>query len=177
MKLPYIFLFLAILILIIVSVIYGQVSQDNELSTQTSPNSIATSPNTGSSQSTATENTPSPSSPTPQSSVSPATFSFGSAKKSAHYVSNVPTHGATLTNVPADIKISFNFDLAKPSAITIIKDAVDYGVGETTISADKLVLSRAIRSDAPNGLYTVNYTACWPDTSCHTGNFQFAINK
>ena len=30
---------------------------------------------------------------------------------------------------------------------------------------------------APDGLYTVNYKACWPDGSCDEGSFQFVIDK
>ncbi len=104
-------------------------------------------------------------------------FTFENPKKSAHYETNTPAHGAVLAGVPVNVVLDFNFDVAKPSSIEILKDGVDYSVGETTIDANKLTLRRAMKSDSPDGLYTVKYIACWPDTSCHDGSFQFEIEK
>src|SRR3989344_7049455 len=73
-----------------------------------------------------------------------ASAEFGNPKKSAHYESNTPEHGSTLAGVPINVVINFNFDLAKPSEITIEKDPstgsgqAEYGVGETIIDEDKL---------------------------------------
>lgn len=78
---------------------------------------------------------------------------------------------------PVNIVIDFNFDLAKPSSISITKDGTEYGQGDTTIDTNKLVLRRAFDPVAPDGTYTVNYKACWPDASCHDGSFQFAIMR
>ena len=110
-------------------------------------------------------------------STASGSFSFSSPKKSAHYESNTPAHGAVLAGVPMNVVIDFNFDLAKPSAIQILKDDVDYGVGDTVINVNKLAMRRNLVADAPDGLYTVQYNSCWPDTSCHDGNFQFAIDR
>lgn len=104
-------------------------------------------------------------------------FNFEQPKKSAHYESNTPEHGSVLAAVPINVVIDVNFDLAPPSAISINKDGRDYGVGETTIDSNKLAMRRAMAPDAPDGLYTVNYNACWPDSSCHDGHFQFAIDR
>ncbi len=30
---------------------------------------------------------------------------------------------------------------------------------------------------APDGQYKVTYNACWPDRSCHDGQFEFAIDR
>ena len=120
------------------------------------------------------------SSPTTSSSISqsptPTKFIFSDPKKSAHYVTNQPTHGSILATVPSEVSILFNFTLSPSSTITIQKDGQEYGVGLTTVSSDKLRLTKILDSAAPNGLYTVNYSACWPDGSCHTGSFQFALN-
>ena len=112
-----------------------------------------------------------------------ASGEFGNPKKSAHYESNTPEHGSTLAGVPINVVINFNFDLAKPSEITIEKDPstgsgqAEYGVGETIIDEDKLSMRRNMAPNAPDGIYTVNYNACWPDGSCHDGYFQFAIDR
>lgn len=105
------------------------------------------------------------------------TFQFGTPKKSAHYESNTPGHGTILTAPPTNVVIDFNFDLAPPSSISITKDRKEYGSGTFTIDSNKLAMRRSMDKNASDGLYTVNYNACWPDGSCHDGNFQFAIDR
>lgn len=117
------------------------------------------------------------SSQTSQKTSSNQTINFQTPKKSAHYETNTPSHAQTLAGVPKNVVIDFNFDLAKPSEIKIEKDSKDYGQGETTIDTNKLTLRRQMDPTSPDGLYTVNYNACWPDGSCHSGNFQFAIDR
>lgn len=102
---------------------------------------------------------------------------FDNPKKSAHYESNTPAHGAVLAGVPINIVIDFNFDLAKPSEIKILNSDQNFGVGETIIDNNKLAMRRNMDPNAPDGLYTVRYNACWPDGSCHDGNFQFDIDR
>jgi plastocyanin/methionine-rich copper-binding protein CopC len=104
-------------------------------------------------------------------------YVFDKPKKSAHYEGNVPAHGAILANVPINIVIDFNFDLAPPSSISVKRDGIEYGLGETIIDRNKLAMRRAVDPDAPNGLYRVSYQACWPDGSCHDGHFQFVIDR
>ena len=102
---------------------------------------------------------------------------FENPKKAAHYESNTPAHGAVLGAPPINVVIDFNFDLAKPSSISITKDGTEVGLGETTIDTNKLALRRNVDPTASDGTYTVNYKACWPDGSCHDGSFQFAIMR
>jgi len=104
-------------------------------------------------------------------------ITFGAAKKSAHYVSNLPVHASTLTTPPATVSIDFNFDLSEQSTIEIIKDGRDYGMGVRSVTNSKRTLEQAFDATAPDGLYTVQYNACWPDGSCHTGNFQFVLKR
>jgi plastocyanin len=115
--------------------------------------------------------------PTPtQTQVSPSP-TFGIPKKSAHYESNTPPHGGILAGVPVNVVIDFNFDLGPGSVIRILNNGVDYGTGNTLIDANRLAMRRMMNPDAPDGVYTVDYDACWPDGSCHDGNFQFAIMR
>lgn len=102
---------------------------------------------------------------------------FVNPKKSAHFESNTPAHGAILAGVPVNVVADFNFDLAKPSSVKIEKNGQDFGAGETIIDENKLSMRRKMDSSSPNGIYTVDYNACWPDGSCHQGNFQFAIDR
>lgn len=105
------------------------------------------------------------------------TSKFSNPKKSAHYESNTPSHGAVLAGVPINVVIDFNFDLVKQSSIRIEMEGKDYGVGETVIDDNKLSMRREVDSNTPDGLYTVIYNACWPDGSCHDGSFQFGIDR
>mgnify|MGYP001573672222 FL=1 len=116
---------------------------------------------------------------TPQEEVKdvPESSKFEKPKKSAHYESNTPAHSAILAAAPLNVVIDFNFDLTPPSSIKIEKDGTDYGVGETKIDPSALALRRDFSSEAPDGLYKVSYSACWSDTSCHDGYFQFTIDR
>src|SRR3989338_5621939 len=88
---------------------------------------------------------------------------FDIPKKSAHYESNTPEHGAVLAGVPVNVVIDFNFDLAQPSAISVVYDKTgeEFGTGGTIIDANKLAMRRDKKQEAPDGLYNVDYKACW----------------
>lgn len=109
--------------------------------------------------------------------AAPAEYVFETPKKSAHYETNTPAHAEVLAAVPLNVVIDFNFDLAPPSEIKIFKDGADYGMGVTIIDDGKLAMRRNMDPASPDGLYTVEYNACWPDGSCHDGHFQFAIDS
>lgn len=115
-------------------------------------------------------------SPLPASNTG-AAFRFIDPKKSAHYETNTPAHGALLPGVPVDVVIDFNFDLSQGSTITISKEGKDYGIGATIIDDNRLTMRRSMDTNAPDGVYTVIYKACWPDKTCHDGLFQFAIDR
>lgn len=104
-------------------------------------------------------------------------YTFNNPKKSAHYEANTPAHGEVLAGVPINVVIDFNFDLGPGSEMSIGKDGENYGSGSTTIDDNKLAMRRKMDPNAPDGVYMVEYTACWPDGSCHEGHFEFAINR
>src|SRR3989344_2666417 len=104
-------------------------------------------------------------------------ISFENPKKSAHYESNTTEHGTILPGMPINVVIDFNFDLAVPSSIKMVHDGKDYEAGETMIDENKLTMRRAMDPASPDGVYRVEYRACWPDRSCHDGYFQFAIDR
>lgn len=110
--------------------------------------------------------------PTPVPAVS-----FGTPNKSAHFESSTPAHGTLLAAPPVNVVIDVNFDLTAPSSISITSGGKEYGVGATTIDANKLAMRRAVDAAAPDGYYLVKYTACWPDKSCHHGQFEFAVDR
>ena len=97
--------------------------------------------------------------------------------KTPHYLGNAPSHEAVLPGAPINIVIDFDFDLGKGSSIKVVKDGVDFGRGESVIDPSGLSLRRKVDENSPDGLYLVVYNACWPDGSCHEGNFQFNIER
>lgn len=102
---------------------------------------------------------------------------FSKEAKSLHFVNSSPTHGEVFAASPVNVVLNFNFDLGKSSAITFNKDGKDYGVGETVVDENKLAMRRVLPEKLEDGIYTVSYKACWPDESCHSGEFQFEIDS
>lgn len=100
-----------------------------------------------------------------------------SEKKAPHFESSTPASNAMLPAPPPNVTIDFNFDLSEGSGIDITKDDESYASDETTIDENKLAMRRDMSQDAPDGTYVVEYTACWPDGSCHDGRFSFQIDR
>ena len=98
-------------------------------------------------------------------------------KKTPHYESSAPANDMVLAAAPPNVTIDFNFDLSDRSSIKITKDGSDYGSGQTSVDGNKLAMRRSMKQDALDGLYLVMYTACWPDNSCHDGQFSFRIDR
>ncbi len=94
----------------------------------------------------------------------------------AHFVDSAPKHGDTFVQVPGKVLINFNFTLNEPSAITVLKDDKPVEV-KTVIASNKLSMSAVLPSNAGDGLYLVKYKACWPDRSCHDGQFAFIVDS
>ena len=96
----------------------------------------------------------------------------------AHYVDSAPVHGKTFALVPDKVLINFDFSLAEPSSITVTKDGASVQTGKTAISgANSLHLSATLPGTAGDGIYLVKYKACWPDRSCHDGQFSFTVDS
>lgn len=160
----------SIFLLLIAAGIFLAKQRENQSTSPTATTATETQPPSPS------ETTSVPTSPTSSATTTPLIeLTFGLPKKSAHYVSNTPAHAEILTSSAKEIVIRFNFDLTSISTISIMKDNIEYGSDETKVSVDQQSLTRALKNDLPNGVYTVSYTACWPDGSCHDGHFQFGI--
>lgn len=105
-------------------------------------------------------------------------YIFETPIKSPHYVDNVPYHASVIPAVPVNVIVNFDFDIISSSAIVVTgQDGQVYSTGNTIIDDNKLGMRVMMEPDSPEGLYTVNYQACWPDGSCHEGMFQFAIDR
>ncbi len=92
-----------------------------------------------------------------------------------HFVESNPKHGEVLNKVPEKVELDFNFTLHELSSITVEKDGTPVEVGETVLGDKKLKMTAMLPMTAGDGLYLVKYKACWPDQSCHNGQFAFQV--
>jgi methionine-rich copper-binding protein CopC len=95
----------------------------------------------------------------------------------AHFVDSTPKHGATFAQTPDKVVINFNFTLSEASTITFSKEGAPVVSAKPTFSGNKLTMSAPLPANVGNGLYQVDYRACWPDQSCHTGKFAFIVGS
>ncbi|MBI4675271.1 MAG: copper resistance protein CopC [Chloroflexi bacterium] len=93
----------------------------------------------------------------------------------AHFVDSMPVHEATLVALPQLVLLNFNFTLSPASTITIEKDGKELKTAPGKLSDNKLAMTAELPVGAGMGLYLVKYKACWPDNSCHTGQFAFYV--
>lgn len=115
---------------------------------------------------------------TKRATTPPSTSSLSPQRFAAHYVDSAPVHGKTFALVPDKVLINFDFSLAEPSTISLTKDGKALQIGAPTISGpNSLHLSATLPSDTGDGVYVVNYKACWPDKSCHEGQFAFTVDR
>lgn len=97
--------------------------------------------------------------------------------KTPHFVSSIPANNAVLTKGPPQVTINFNFNLTSGSKIAVTADGNDVTTAQgTKISSDKRSMNALINPVEP-ATYKVNYTACWPDGSCHEGSFGFSVKS
>jgi len=95
----------------------------------------------------------------------------------AHFVDSAPKHGDAFALVPEKVLINFNFTLSDASTITVSKDGAPVNPGKTVLGDRMLSMSATLPSNAGDGLYLVKYKACWPDKSCHEGQFAFKVDS
>ena len=95
---------------------------------------------------------------------------------SPHFVVSSPKHGETLAKAPERIQINFDFTLHESSAIAVTRDGAPVQIGMIPVNPRGLVLAATL-PEAGDGLYVVGYKACWPDRSCHDGQFAFTVGN
>ena len=93
-----------------------------------------------------------------------------------HLLDSAPKHGDKFAQAPTQILINFDFTLHEDSAITVTREGAPVTTGKTTLGEKKLSLTATLPGDAGDGLYVVKYKACWPDRSCHDGQFAFTVD-
>ena len=93
-----------------------------------------------------------------------------------HFVDVYPVHGDVLVQAPSEVLLNFNFNLHQDSAISVMRDGQPVSVGTLSISSNSLSMRTSIEGDAGDGVYQVDYKACWPDGSCHEGSTTFVVD-
>lgn len=95
----------------------------------------------------------------------------------SHFVDSSPRHGQVFQQTPESIVINFNFNLHDKSSLTLTRDGAPVSVSKITIDANRLALRALLGAGGGDGLYLVVYSACWPDGSCHNGQFAFQVDS
>jgi plastocyanin len=96
----------------------------------------------------------------------------------AHFVDSVPAHGATFAAAPTRIVINFDFVLSNKSSASLTRDGQPVTLGAPEFPGDrKLTMQSVLPQGLSDGLYVVSYRACWPDGSCHDGQFGFTVDS
>lgn len=111
---------------------------------------------------------------TPATSPALPAPTFGTQTKSAHFVASNPAHEDILFIAPTEIVFTFNFDIDPSSTVSVKSDGVEYATGAPEVGEDRLTLTQSLQP-LPPGDYVVTYSACWPDKTCHPGQFEFAV--
>ena len=112
---------------------------------------------------------------TPDAMVGDTMMKLPEQQFAAHFVSSNPAHGAKVTQAPAAVTLNFNFTLSEASTIAVTDDGKALTLAKPSFTGNKLAMSVALPGGPGNGLYVVDYKACWPDNSCHTGKFGFTV--
>lgn len=191
-------------IIALIGVSYVLLTQNEESGTNTIVNTANTTTNTAADESQETDTNQAVTSDSNASATTNTAFSTNTTQnantnaaqtdwstylqeqtKSAHFVSSSPAHAAVLTSAPSEVVINFNFDLATNSAIAVRAEnsksakssGTDVTAGTTQIDANKRAMHIAIEPNMTTQLlYGVNYRACWPDQTCHDGQFAFVVD-
>ena len=94
----------------------------------------------------------------------------------AHYVDSYPAHGDVFARVPERVQIDFDFVLREPSSIRVTRDGEPVDQGRLEFGTRDLVMWVSLPFESGDGVYRVEYSACWPDRTCHDGMFVFEVD-
>jgi plastocyanin len=101
---------------------------------------------------------------------------FGSEQKSGNFDQSLPSHSDVFPAAPVGVVIQTNSTSGTNSSVTINKDDKDYGVDSTIVEANGMNLRRMMQTNAPDGVYTVNYKSC-SGSNCQNGSYQFKVDS
>lgn len=103
-------------------------------------------------------------------------FAAPTASAHAFLVSSTPTEGATLTEVPRDVTLTFSGDLEPGAQVTVMgPDGAPLHSGESSVSAATVSQRLSDQSGGVPGLYTIAYTVMSVDGHEIAGQLGFYI--
>ena len=94
-----------------------------------------------------------------------------------HFVNSYPAHGDVLAQAPEVVLLNFNFNLKYKSAINVTRDGEAVSAGPAEIAESEISMQAPLTGESADGVYKVDYDACWPDGSCHEGSVAFTVDS
>jgi plastocyanin len=94
-----------------------------------------------------------------------------------HFIDAYPVHGDVLTQTPEEVVLNFNFTLQPDSAVEISRGGKAVQAGALDTSENRLSMRAPVVGSGDDGVYRVDYRACWPDGSCHDGAVAFVVDS
>ena len=97
-------------------------------------------------------------------------------KRAPHFVSATIANGATLTQAPSNLTLTFDTALAKntQAMINVKKDDITSITMASSAINDKTMTVR-LNANVTDGDYSVYYVACFADTGCKDGRFGYHL--
>ena len=98
-----------------------------------------------------------------------------------NFDTSYPIHGEVLKKPPGRIDINFKLELQEGSSFSVLRDGEPVSVGEIVISQDPwlyaLSMGASIETGSDEGVYQVDFLACWEDGSCNDGTLAFIVDS
>jgi plastocyanin len=103
-------------------------------------------------------------------------FLEGGFIRPPHWVESSPEPGAFLDRVPDRVTVRFDFNLHLTKTLgQVFRNGIEISVTQQ-ISDDRKTLTLDLQGATGDGTWRVDLDACWPDGSCHPGQFFFYVN-
>lgn len=98
-----------------------------------------------------------------------------------NFDSSYPGHGDVLTKPPDRVDINFKQELQEGSTFSVTVDGEAVSLGEVVISEDPwlyaLSMGASLGESSDEGIYQVDFLACWADGSCNEGTLAFIVDS
>ena len=93
------------------------------------------------------------------------------------YLNSLPEPDQVLASNPINIVINLKNRIVEGSEILILQGNKKVSSFPTQIDIDQITLRQLVKSNIPDGAYTVIYKLCTAPKVCDNGNFNFYINR
>lgn len=98
-------------------------------------------------------------------------------KTASYFVDSTPTSGEVYAAQPINVTLNFSRDLTGESTLSVSdQSGSNIGDGNLKIEDNLTALKMDLKDSLPNGLYKVNYNACFAK-GCERGEYDFTIDS